>query len=183
MYKQEYILDENGAELLLRDNSEQVMMEWEKPYMEAIINEIKPTGNVLEIGFGCGYSATAIQQYNPKSHTIIECHPIVINKLNEWSKKPPTEKRWSKKFNGDKGLTEFEQRGGKDNVNEGPAADYEKAHQKVKKTYYAFTDAYYEFTRLLIKKGLKPVGRAIDKQFGGVEKWWKFYNKMLDKLQ
>ena len=33
--------------------------------------------------------------------------------LNEWSSKPPKERRWSKKFNGDKGLTEFEQRGGK----------------------------------------------------------------------
>ena len=85
MYKQEYILDENGAELLLRDNNEQVMMEWEKPYMEAIIDEIKPTGHVLEIGFGCGYSATAIQQYKPKSHTIIECHPVVIKKLKKWS--------------------------------------------------------------------------------------------------
>ena len=86
-------------------------------------------------------------------------------------------KRWT-----GSGLTEFEQQGGKDNVNEGPAAEYNQAHQKVKKAYYEFTDAYYEFTRLLIKKGLKPVGRAIDKQFGGVEKWWKFYNKMLDKL-
>ena len=119
----------------------------------------------------------------PSKPTITDNLTEQFGQLNEWSKKPPTEKRWSKKFNGDKGLTEFEQRGGKDNVNEGPAADYEKAHQKVKKTYYAFTDAYYEFTRLLIKKGLKPVGRAIDKQFGGVEKWWKFYNNLLDKLQ
>ena len=70
-----------------------------------------------------------------------------------------------------------------DTINEGPAAEYNKAHQKVKKAYYEFTDAYYEFTRLLIKKGLKPIGRQIDKQFGGVEKWWKFYNNMLDKLQ
>ena len=37
--------------------------------------------------------------------------------LNEWSVKPPTEKRWSKKFNGSQGLTEFEERGGKDNIN------------------------------------------------------------------
>ena len=86
MYKQEYIIDENGSELLLREGGEQVMMEWEKPYMEAIINKIKPTGHVLEIGFGCGYSSTAIQNYNPKSHTIIECHPVVIKKLNKWSK-------------------------------------------------------------------------------------------------
>jgi hypothetical protein len=85
MYKQEYITDNNGLEVLLREDKAQVMMEWEKPYMEAIINTIKPSGHVLEIGFGCGYSATAIQQYKPKSHTIIECHPVVLEKLGDWS--------------------------------------------------------------------------------------------------
>ncbi len=69
-----------------------------------------------------------------------------------------------------------------DTINEGPAAEYNKAHQKVKKTYNEFTDAYYEFQRLLIKKGLKPIGRQLDNQFRGVEKWWKFYYKILDKL-
>ena len=68
MLEQEFILDENQKELLLKGSKYQVMMEWEKPYMEAIIDEIKPTGDVLEIGFGCGYSATRIQHYNPKSH-------------------------------------------------------------------------------------------------------------------
>ena len=81
MYKQEYITDNKDKEILLREDKAQVMMEWEKTYMESIINTIKPTGNVLEIGFGCGYSATAIQQYNPKSHTIIECHPLVNKKI------------------------------------------------------------------------------------------------------
>ena len=33
-----------------------------------------------------GYSATAIQKYNPKSHTIVECDPIVIKKCKEWAK-------------------------------------------------------------------------------------------------
>jgi len=77
--KIEFLKDELGQELLLRDNKAQVMMEWEKPYMEACINMLQPKGNVLEIGFGCGYSARQIQKYNPKSHTIIECHPDVIN--------------------------------------------------------------------------------------------------------
>ena len=61
MFNQEFNVDENGKEILLRDGEHQVMMEWEKPYMEAIIDTIKPTGDVLEIGFGCGYSATRIQ--------------------------------------------------------------------------------------------------------------------------
>ena len=51
----------------------QVMMEWEKPYMEALVKELYTKGNVLEIGFGLGYSATAIQRYNINTHTIIEC--------------------------------------------------------------------------------------------------------------
>ena len=33
----------------------QVMMEWEKPYMKKVKN-LKPKGDVLEIGFGLGYS-------------------------------------------------------------------------------------------------------------------------------
>ena len=54
--------------------------------MEACIDFLQPKGNVLEIGFGMGYSATAIQKYNPKSYTIIECDPIVIKKCKEWAK-------------------------------------------------------------------------------------------------
>jgi len=87
MLEQEFILDENQKELLLKGSKYQVMMEWEKPYMEAIIDEIKPTGDVLEIGFGCGYSATQIQHYNPKSHTIIECDTTVIQRCKNWSEK------------------------------------------------------------------------------------------------
>jgi len=63
----------------------QVMMEWEKPYMNKLIKHLEPKGHVLEIGFGLGYSANRIQKYNIKSHTIIE--PIMINELKQWSKK------------------------------------------------------------------------------------------------
>ena len=86
MLQQEYKIDEHGKEILLQDNKHQVMMEWEKPYMEACIDKLQPKGDVLEIGFGMGYSATQIQKYKPKSHTIIEMNPIVIKRLKEWSK-------------------------------------------------------------------------------------------------
>jgi len=77
------------------------MMEWEKPYMEACIDALKPTGDVLEVGFGLGYSANHIQSYNPKSHTIIECDPAVIEKMKEWEKTVPgpihiVENTWQK---------------------------------------------------------------------------------------
>ena len=78
-----YTNDELGKDILIDSNGEQVMMEWEKPYMEACIDFLKPKGDVLEIGFGMGYSATQIQKYNPKSYTIVECDPIVIEKCKE----------------------------------------------------------------------------------------------------
>ena len=84
--KMEFVKDENGDEVLLKDGKYQVMMEWEKPYMNAIIEELKPKGDVLEIGFGCGYSADYIQSYKPKSHTIVECHPEVLKKAKAWAK-------------------------------------------------------------------------------------------------
>tara|TARA_R100001015_G_C4532047_1_gene98199 strand:+ start:57 stop:698 length:642 start_codon:yes stop_codon:yes gene_type:complete len=63
----------------------QVMMEWEKPYMQKLIKHLEPKGHVLEIGFGLGYSADEIQKYNIESHTIIE--PTQIKELKSWSKK------------------------------------------------------------------------------------------------
>ena len=83
---QQYKIDEYGKEILLQYNKHQVMMEWEKPYMEACIDKLQPQGDVLEIGFGMGYSATQIQKYKPKSHTIIEMDSLVIKRLKKWAK-------------------------------------------------------------------------------------------------
>ena len=57
----EYTKDKNGQDVLLDTNNFQVMMEWEKPYMEACVDMLKPKGHVLEIGFGFGYSADQFQ--------------------------------------------------------------------------------------------------------------------------
>ena len=46
--------DINNRKVLLNEKKEQVMMEWEKPYMEECINTLQPHGHVLEIGFGLG---------------------------------------------------------------------------------------------------------------------------------
>ena len=102
--------------------------------------------------------------------------------LNEWTKKPPTEKRWTNSMDG--GLTEFERNGGKDNVNEGPAGDYAKAYGNVKKTYGTFWDAVHDMESLLNSKGLKKHSDELNKQYkkhvGG---FYKFFFKMMDKLQ
>jgi hypothetical protein len=85
----EYSKDEYKKDILLDETGYQVMMEWEKPYMEALVQRLEPHGDVLEIGFGLGYSANEIQKYNIKSHTIIEDDPLVIKRLTEWSKEQP----------------------------------------------------------------------------------------------
>lgn len=90
--KMEYVWDEYGREVLLKDGRFQVMMEWEKPYMEACIDALQPSGDVLEIGFGCGYSATRIQEYQPRSHTIIEYHPVVVERARKWAENYPNVK-------------------------------------------------------------------------------------------
>lgn len=87
--KMEYRKDDQGKDVLLKDGKFQVMMEWEKPYMEACIDALKPFGDVLEVGFGLGYSAKRIQSYHPKSHTIIEYHPEVAKHAREWAKQYP----------------------------------------------------------------------------------------------
>lgn len=63
----------------LRIADRSVMERWERPYMEhlaAIATQSR--GDVLEIGYGMGISACAVQRGAPRSHTVIECHPEVI---------------------------------------------------------------------------------------------------------
>eukprot|EP00927_Polykrikos_kofoidii_P076809 TRINITY_DN73838_c0_g1_i1.p1 TRINITY_DN73838_c0_g1~~TRINITY_DN73838_c0_g1_i1.p1 ORF type:complete len:415 (+),score=62.14 TRINITY_DN73838_c0_g1_i1:46-1245(+) len=83
-----FSFDRDGKEQLLDSDGTQVMMEWEKPYMERCIDvlEISEDSDVLEVGFGCGYSAERIQQARPRSHTIIECARPVIERLEAWAK-------------------------------------------------------------------------------------------------
>ena len=88
--KLEYRTDDHGQEGLYSvDGNHQVMMEWEREYMNKCIEVLEPYGNVLEIGFGMAYSADKIQSYNIKSHTIIECNPLVLKRLEEYKKTHP----------------------------------------------------------------------------------------------
>tara|TARA_R110002020_G_scaffold456710_2_gene673309 strand:- start:954 stop:1493 length:540 start_codon:yes stop_codon:yes gene_type:complete len=80
-FLEDKLLDETGAE---------VMMSWETPMMKKhaeIVTE--KGGDILEIGFGMGICANFIQQHNINSHTIIEIHDQVFEKLLEWSKDKP----------------------------------------------------------------------------------------------
>ena len=71
-----------------------------------------------------------------------------------------------------------------DIISEGPAADYAKEYQKVKHTYAQFWDAVQDFESLLKNKGLGRHAKDLDRQWrGGAEKFYKFFFKMMGKLQ
>ncbi len=71
------ILSEDGAE---------VMMNWESVIMEKSAEFIcHNKGDVLEIGFGMGICSDYIQAQGVNSHTIIEIHPEIIEKLKIWA--------------------------------------------------------------------------------------------------
>lgn len=68
----------------------EVMGSWETDMMKRHVEILNPTGkNVLEIGFGMGISPTFFIESNPKSYTIVECHPQILEKLYEWKSKYP----------------------------------------------------------------------------------------------
>jgi hypothetical protein len=81
-----YKKDKLGKEILCNeDETHQIMMEWEKPYMEKSIELINPFGKVLEIGFGMGYSATKICSFKDvEEYNVIECTPIVWEQFNKF---------------------------------------------------------------------------------------------------
>ena len=64
----------------------EVMMDWEAPIMEKSAEYIcHNSGDVLEIGFGMGVCADYIQAQGVNSHTIIEIHPQILERLNTWA--------------------------------------------------------------------------------------------------
>lgn len=56
-----------------------VMEDWEHGYMKKLATVACANGgNVLEVGYGMGLSAKAIQSKKINTHVVIECHPDVI---------------------------------------------------------------------------------------------------------
>ncbi|HEY4055607.1 MAG TPA: class I SAM-dependent methyltransferase [Kofleriaceae bacterium] len=71
-------------------DGQQVMQEWERPYMEAMADVVTEThGDVLEIGFGMGISASYILAKGVKSYTVIEANEEVKTKFDAWATKYP----------------------------------------------------------------------------------------------
>ncbi len=78
LFTQDQIIIQRYAQKTPR--SAAVMERWETPLLQRQIDllDVKDK-DVLEIGFGMGITAGMIQRAEPKSHTIIECHPQIIN--------------------------------------------------------------------------------------------------------
>ena len=85
------IVDDN--QIIDQDyNNFQTMMAWVKPYMEKCIEILRPHGDVLEVGFGMGYSATAINKYPIRSYTVLEKDTQVLKKFKRWKPKQKNKK-------------------------------------------------------------------------------------------
>lgn len=77
--------DACGRAVLTSSAGQQVMMEWEKEYMERCVDALgirAGADRVLEIGFGLAYSAAHIQCFSPRRHAIIECDETVLERAD-----------------------------------------------------------------------------------------------------
>ena len=114
----------------------------------------------------------------PTTPPVTELLKKEFGPLNEWSEVDTGPKRWS-----GSGLTEFEQQGGKDNVNEGPAYDYAKQWDNVKKTYGAFWDSVHDLESLLQSKGMGRDAKKVNQLYKkNVEGFYKYIYKLIGKL-
>ena len=74
--------EEITIESITKINDKLVMHIAETELMKKFAEVVtKNGGDILEIGFGMGLSASEIQTYNIKSHTIIERHPQINQTL------------------------------------------------------------------------------------------------------
>jgi amino acid adenylation domain-containing protein len=77
----------DGSQLQI--HGQQVMQDWESPLMEEMARLVTAGGgDILEVGFGMGISATFIQEHGARSgirsHTIIECNEEVMAQFERW---------------------------------------------------------------------------------------------------
>ena len=71
---------------IITEDGREVMMDWEAPIMEKSAEYIcQSKGDILEIGFGMGICSDYIQAQGVNSHTIVEIHPQILERLNTWA--------------------------------------------------------------------------------------------------
>ena len=80
------ILDFFDNKIVDTSSEIEVMMDWEDDIMKKSAEFIcYNKGDILEIGFGMGICADYIQAQGVDSHTIVEIHPQILEKLNVWA--------------------------------------------------------------------------------------------------
>ena len=76
----------NDTNIVEEDSNIEVMMDWEDTIMQESAEYVcESKGDILEIGFGMGICSDYIQSQGVNSHTIIEIHPQIIEKLKTWA--------------------------------------------------------------------------------------------------
>lgn len=69
---------------------EDIMEDWQRPLMDAMAEiAARSHGDVLEVGFGRGVSASRIQEHGVRSHTLIECNPGIVERCHRWQRGYP----------------------------------------------------------------------------------------------
>ncbi|MEU2666090.1 class I SAM-dependent methyltransferase [Micromonospora sp. NPDC007220] len=80
------------ADQLVVDDHYKVMKRWETPLMqrmaEILLANLERT-RIIEVGFGMGISAGALQDQKIERHTIIEPHPEMFERLRQWRAERP----------------------------------------------------------------------------------------------
>ncbi|MFJ7996522.1 class I SAM-dependent methyltransferase [Streptomyces sp. NPDC096310] len=80
--------DYHDDQLLIE--GQQVMQDWEERLMHRMAERVTAThGDILEIGFGLGLSATFIEEQGVRSHTIVEYNDGVLDKARRWAAERP----------------------------------------------------------------------------------------------
>ena len=78
----------DGRQLVI--DRQQVMQDWERPLMQAMARiAAESRGDVLEVGFGMGISATYLQELGVRSYTVVECNDEVISHFERWRERYP----------------------------------------------------------------------------------------------
>lgn len=73
----------DGSQLIIQ--GQQVMQDWEHPLMKAMAQVVTEShGDVLELGFGMGISATYIQEFGVRSYTVVEANNTVAEHFEKW---------------------------------------------------------------------------------------------------
>ena len=120
------------------------------------------------LGFSNTKKKTVKKESKPKK-TIVDG---IKQELNEWSDSIPSVKRWSKNFNGSRGLTEFEKNGGKDIIKEvGNAQVHKKYTMKIEDGAGNLEAAVKNYSDFLNKQGHKKEAQELRGKFSFVGKF------------